>query len=115
MFELAHRFDIVGRAAEETRAGLEASGPLPTVGEEYGRAERLRDAAMRHLDATSPDDLTRPIPGCWWFDENPGQTRADAYLRAVYHNHVHVRQIWALRGLLGAVDDATAWPRQHWA
>ncbi len=115
VYEPEHRFDIVGRTAAEIRAGLEASGPLPTVVDERGRVERLRDAAMRHLEATSPDDLTRPIPGCWWYDENPGRTRADAYMRAIHHNSVHVRQIWALRDLLGAIDGGTAWPRQHWA
>ena len=39
---------------------------------------------------------------------------AGFYIRAIYHTMPHVRQIWLLRGAMGAAG-GLAWPRQHWA
>jgi hypothetical protein len=86
---------------------------LPTVEQARQRLGQLRAALRAVLEPLNEAVLRSARAGCWWFEENPGRTRADAYMRAVWHTMSHVRQIWLLRGLLGLTDKA-AWPHQHW-
>jgi len=82
--------------------------------DERERLAAVRAAVMETLEQATPDDLARPDPGSWWFEENPTRVRADAYLRATFHTMAHVRQIWMLRGVMG-LTDKEGWPVQHWA
>ena len=86
---------------------------LPTVEQARQRLGQLQAALQAVLEPLSETVLRSAPTGCWWSEENPGRTRADAYMRAVWHTMSHVRQIWLLRGLLGLTDQA-AWPHQHW-
>jgi hypothetical protein len=86
---------------------------MPTVEQARQRFGQLRAALRTVLEPLNEAALVSARPGCWWFEENPGRTRADAYMRAVWHTMSHVRQIWLLRGLLGLTDKA-AWPHQQW-
>jgi hypothetical protein len=112
--ESAH-FDVYNCPPEQVRQLYESQGPRLDVDTAREHIEQVRSAALAHLDATDPDALAKPTPDCWWFEENPGRIRSDAYWRAIHHNNAHVRQIWALRGVMGLVDAAGQWPRQHWA
>ena len=68
----------------------------------------VREAAMATLDTTEEPVLTeRSIP------HPRKKSRADFYMRTIYHTMSHVRQIWLLRGALGLADGP--WPEQHWA
>ena len=110
-FEPEKRFDIFHFRPEELRPLMH---DLPTVELEKQRIAQLRQHIVTVLERLGNDDLLAPRRGCWWFDENPGKTRSDAYMRCIWHTKAHVRQIWLLRGLLG-VRDEHGWPHQHWA
>lgn len=86
---------------------------LPTVEVERQRIVQLRQHLAAVLERLSEADLLSPRSGCWWFDETPGKTRSDAYMRSIWHTMAHARQIWLMRGLLGVPDDR-GWPHQHW-
>lgn len=111
VFEPEERFDIWHFSAEQLRPKMV---DLPTVPQEQDRVAELRRAIMEQLAGTSEEDLRRPNPSSWWFEECPDRVRADAYLRCICHTMCHIRQIWLLRGLMG-LDDTTGWPEQHWA
>ncbi len=108
-FEPEARFDALHHSPEALRPEMH---DLPTVAQEADRIERLREAVRATLEGIAPGALVAP-GRAWWFEENPGKTRADAYWRCIWHTAAHVRQIWLLRGLLGAGDDR-GWPEQHW-
>ena len=73
-----------------------------------GWLHALRTEAEKVLARTDKTYLASKPGGDW-----PGSV-ADMYMRTIFHTASHVRQIWALRGLLGQVSTRT-WPRQHWA
>ncbi|MDP2871363.1 MAG: DinB family protein [Bacillota bacterium] len=81
---------------------------FPAVGDLVSYLQEIRDTGLRALDAMGEPALTRSVPG--WSGK---WTHADLLVRAGMHTAAHVRQIWLLRGLLGALPDG-AWPRQHW-
>ena len=110
-FEPEKRFDIWHYSPAELRDQMT---DLPTVLAELQRIAAVRAAVSDHLESTSAEDLRRPNPSSWWFEENPDRTRADAYMRATFHTMAHLRQIWFLRGRLGLTDEQ-GWPQQHWA
>jgi hypothetical protein len=83
------------------------SDELPTVSELIDLLNRIESNANQVLDQLSSDDLQRPVQD-WW------EYAADACMRTIWHTMAHVRQIWALRGALGAVK-GDIWPYQHWA
>jgi hypothetical protein len=86
---------------------------LPTVEQVRQRSTRLRASLNGVLEPLNETVLRSTRLECWWFRENPGRTRADASMRAIWHTTSHVRQIWLLRGLMGLTDKA-AWPHQWW-
>jgi len=93
-----------GMTAEENRV---------PVKELIKRQHRLRDAAMEGLRAASNDDLLGARAGhemYWWQERH--RKSVDAYMRVICHVNAHVRQIWALRAAMGAVDEK-GWPEQH--
>jgi hypothetical protein len=108
-------FNIHKCPIDQVRQLYETHGPHLNVADATKQAEQVRLAALEHLATIDPADLLRPTPDCWWFEENPNRVRSDAYWRAIHHNNAHVRQIWALRGIMGLVDADQQWPRQHWA
>jgi hypothetical protein len=109
-FEPEKRFDTKHASPDGLRPLMH---DLPTVAMERGRIGQLRQHATAVLGRLSSADLSAPRRGCWWFDENAGKVRADAYMQSIWHTMAHVRQIWLLRGLLG-VRDERGWPHQHW-
>jgi hypothetical protein len=110
-FEPEERFDIWHFSPEQLRPQMTE---LPTVAAERERLAAVRAAVMETLEQATPEDLARPNPDSWWFEEYPRRVRADAYLRATFHTMAHVRQIWMLRGAMGLTDQ-DGWPVQHWA
>lgn len=82
---------------------------LPTVEQERQRIETLRQAMSAVLEPLSEEDLRAARAGCWWFEEQTGRTRADAYILCIRHTQFHLRQIWLMRGLLG-LTDTPRWP-----
>ena len=87
---------------------------VPTVPDVVELLHKTRDAISALLESTSDDQLLSPRLGSMWFDRHPGRTVADAYMRTIMHTTAHVRQIWLLRGAIGATGKKI-WPRQHWA
>jgi hypothetical protein len=110
-FEPDKRFDIGPSSQTPSSQGMPV---LPTVTQVQGRVAELRQAIMAQLCSTPEDTLPTQIADCWWYDDQPDKTRADAYMRCIWHTMAHVRQIWLLRGALGCADSGV-WPRQHWA
>ena len=110
-FKPEERFDIWNFSPEQLRPQMH---DLPSVATECERLAAVRSAVLATLEEATPDDLARPYPKSWWFEENPTRVRADAYLRATCHTIAHVRQIWMLRGAMGLTDE-DGWPVQHWA
>ncbi len=109
-FEPEERFDIWHFSPEQVRPKMK---DLPTVEAERERIAQLRCAVTDVLDGMPDDDL-RKSPQNWWSEDHSGRTRADAYMRCIWHTMGHVRQIWFLRGLL-RLSDNQGWPHQHWA
>lgn len=70
-------------------------------------------AAQAGIDGAEAGDLLggRRCDADW---TDQGRNALDAYMRTIWHAMSHIRQVWALRALLGAVDPGH-WPRQHWA
>ena len=109
-FEPEERFAINLYPLEQLRPRLT---DLPTVAQMREKLCGLREAVMRVLNDTADAELHTPRP-CWWFEENPDRTSADAYMRCIWHTMAHVRQIWHMRGMMGLTDEH-GWPQQHWA
>ncbi|HIJ72590.1 MAG TPA: DinB family protein [Candidatus Hydrogenedentes bacterium] len=91
--------------AERPKAG----DSFPGTSEMLESLERIRNAAFEALTPADESELAAKV-----FDHPGKPTRSDFYMRTICHTMAHVRQIWALRGLLGQVSQS-AWARQHWA
>lgn len=85
-----------------------AGDAFPAVADMLSYLQAVRSAAIPALEALDEPALTRSEPG--W---SGPYTHADLLTRAVVHTTAHVRQIWLLRGVLGALAGG-AWPHQHW-
>lgn len=83
---------------------------FPSQRELMDKLRAVRAHAMSGIEGTPPDALLRPREHV----RNQERLPSDAYMRTICHTMAHVRQIWLLRGALGAYG-AEAWPRQHWA
>jgi hypothetical protein len=102
---------------DERRWGLWIRAELPKPGNDFpssremmDKLEAVRSAAMKAIEGAEENDLRKKQD----FENRWERTRADAYMRTIYHTMAHVRQIWFLRGVLGTTDEKP-WPRQHWA
>ena len=86
----------------------------PSVARMRQRLQTLRAAVIAGLENVSEEDLLGPrraVDTHWWTEHH--RTSADAYARVTWHTMAHVRQIWALRGVMGALDEK-GWPQQHY-
>ncbi len=87
---------------------------LPPVKALLARQQKLHPAVLAGLDQASDADLFTPRAAeakYWWRDHR--RNSLSAYLRVVGHTNAHVRQVWLLRGAMGATD-ARRWPQQHY-
>ena len=111
VLEHEQRFNVWAQV--ETDAP-ERKQDLPTVAEMRRRLQQVRDVAMSGLEGATESDLFGPrcaVDTPWWTEHH--RTSGSAYTRVTWHIMVHVRQIWAMRGAMGAIDEK-GWPRQHY-
>ncbi|MFW6302989.1 MAG: hypothetical protein ACOC2L_00075, partial [Candidatus Sumerlaeota bacterium] len=87
-----------------------AEKSYPGRKEIFDTYQPVRAAAIDALVSASNEDLMgkRCAPEEW-----PGNA-VDAYVRAIYHTTMHLRQIWAVRGRMGLTCKDTM-PHQLWA
>lgn len=74
----------------------------------------LREAVMRTLDGVEDAELYTPRfseQTGWWQEHK--RVSIDGYHRVVWHANAHLRQIWCLRGAMGAFGEK-AFPKQFW-
>lgn len=86
---------------------------LPEPEQMVAWLHRARQKVTEGLATATEADLRGPRAGEDWCRQF-GRTTGDAYARTVFHTMAHVRQIWCLRGVMGAYG-ATNWPFQHYA
>ena len=104
------RFSVVGRPIEDYTDLTD----VPGVQDIRSQLQTLKAAALQTLDGVTDSDLYSPRYGeqtYWW--KQRGRMSIDAYHRVVWHANAHIRQIWCLRGAMGAVD-REHFPRQFW-
>ena len=82
--------------------------PFPTREAMMALLHQVRKAAQTTLDNLSEEALTART-----VTHSIKKSRADFYMRAIYHAMSHLRQIWLLRGALGLAEGP--WPEQHWS
>jgi hypothetical protein len=105
------RFDVWQR---RDPGDPERQHDLPAVQTLLERQQALQSAVLAGLDQASEADLFTPRAAeakHWW--RNAKRNSLSAYLRVVCHTNAHVRQVWLLRGVMGATD-AHRWPQQHY-
>ncbi|MBN1579913.1 MAG: DinB family protein [Anaerolineae bacterium] len=104
------RFSVNGRPLEDFLNLTD----VPGVQEIEAQLQTLKAAVFQTLDGVTDRDLYSPRYGeqtYWWTQHR--RLSIDAYHRVVWHANAHVRQIWCLRGVMGAVD-REHFPRQFW-
>lgn len=87
---------------------------VPGVQDVLGKLQMLRAAVFQTLAEATDRDLYSPRYGeriYWWKQHR--RLSLDAYHRVVWHASAHIRQIWCLRGAMGAFD-SEHFPRQFW-
>ena len=93
--------------------GLERGDELPTIEEMRERHLGLRIEVLAGLAEVEDDaELYTARHGeseYWWTQHK--RTSLDAYHRVVWHANSHTRQIWLIRGAIGARG---TFPRQHY-
>jgi len=87
---------------------------VPGTQEVLAQVQTLKAAVLRTLDGITDRELYSPRFGeqTYWWQEH-GRLSIDAYHRVVWHANAHIRQIWCLRGAMGAVD-REHFPQQFW-
>ncbi|MFB3893107.1 MAG: DinB family protein [Phycisphaerae bacterium] len=105
------KFDMWQHSPKEAQ---ETGGLVPTVHQMQVRLAAIGKAATEILSTTTDAQLLDPTSAApdWYRQHN--RSRADTYLRTIFHTMAHVRQIWMLRGVMG-LTDRDGWPEQHWA
>lgn len=104
------QFAVSDRPLEDYRGLTE----VPAVEDIQAQLETLRAAVFQGLHGVTDRDLYSPRYGeqtYWW--QQHRRLSIDAYHRVVWHANAHLRQIWCLRGAMGAVD-GEHFPRQSW-
>jgi len=109
---LAHdeRFAIGGRPVEDFTNVKNG----PHVDKLRSRTRLLRDAVFATLEGVTDRELFSPRHGeqtYWW--QQHRRVSVDAYQRVIWHTNAHIRQIWCLRGAMGAVGP-DHFPSQFW-
>jgi hypothetical protein len=104
------RYSFSGKSIEET----EGLADVPSVQELRQRNQALQDRVLQTLEGTNDRELYSPrsSEGTYWWQQHR-RLSIDAYHRVVWHANAHVRQIWCLRGAMGAFD-REHYPRQFW-
>jgi hypothetical protein len=105
---------------ERFRVGTESSKGrtdwvgAPNLPEMATQVQTLKSTVLQTPEGITDRDLYSPRFGeqtYWW--QQHGRLSIDAYHRVVWHANAHVRQIWCLRGAMGAVD-REHFPQQFW-
>jgi hypothetical protein len=87
---------------------------VPGTQEILTQVQKLKVDVLRTLDRITDRELYSPRfaeQNYWWQEHE--RTSIDAYHRVVWHANAHIRQIWCLRGAMGAVS-REHFPRQFW-
>jgi hypothetical protein len=87
---------------------------VPGVQDLSTQVQTLKAAVLQTLAGVTDRDLYNPRYGgqtYWW--QQHRRLSIDAYHRVVWHANAHIRQIWCLRGAMGAFD-CNHFPRQFW-
>jgi len=108
--EQHERANFYGQPIEDSTGPIDAPG----VQELSAQVQTLRTAVLQTLEGAADRDLYSPRFGeqTYWWQEH-GRLSIDAYHRVVWHANAHIRQIWCLRGAMGAVD-REHFPQQFW-
>jgi hypothetical protein len=87
---------------------------LPGVQDLMSGMRTLQAAVFQTLEGITDRELYSPRfgEGTYWWKQH-GRLSIDAYHRVVWHANAHIRQIWCLRGAMGAVD-REHFPGQFW-
>ena len=104
------KFAIYGQPISD----FEGLTDFPSVEEVQQRHLLLRDKVFSGLEEVTDRELFSPRCGeqdFWW--QQHRRISIDAYNRVVWHANAHIRQIWLLRGALGAFGPE-AFPQQFW-
>ena len=104
------RFDFYDKPVEDYKDLAD----VPGAHEVRVQLQTLKAAVLKTLDGVTDRDLYSPRYGgqtYWW--KQHGRLSLDAYHRVVWHANAHIRQIWCLRGAMGAVD-REHYPAQFW-
>jgi hypothetical protein len=104
------RFGVYGRPLED----YTDLSDVPGATEIQAQLHTLQDAVLQTLDGATDRELYGPRHGegtYWWRQHR--RLSIDAYHRVVWHANAHIRQIWCLRGAMGAVD-REHYPQQFW-
>jgi hypothetical protein len=86
---------------------------FPSVEQLLERSQKIRETTGIALEAFDDSRLAKVVENQGWWTET-GRNYVDGFIRVIGHVNSHVRQIWALRGLIGKVDPEN-WPEQHLA
>ena len=104
------RFSVYGSSLEDYTNLTD----VPGVKEIRAQLQTLQAAVLETLDGITDRDLYSPrfsAQTYWW--QQHERVSIDAYHRVVWHANAHIRQIWCLRGAMGAVD-REHFPAQFW-
>ena len=108
--EQHQRANFYGKPLEDSEDPAE----FPGVQNARAQLQTLQAAVYQTLEGVTDRDLYSPRFGeqtYWW--EQHRRLSIDAYHRVVWHANAHIRQIWCLRGVMGAVD-RDHFPSQFW-
>jgi hypothetical protein len=108
--EQHERAHFYGRPLEDG-TGL---ADVPGTQEILTQVQALQTAVLGTLAEVTDRELYSPrfAEQTYWWQEHE-RLSIDAYHRVVWHANAHIRQIWCLRGAMGAVD-REHFPRQFW-
>ncbi|MBN1866665.1 hypothetical protein JW916_05190 [Candidatus Sumerlaeota bacterium] len=104
------RFEFYGKPVEDFM-DLE---DLPEIDVLRERTGKVRDAVLETSEGVEDETLYTPRHSeqtYWW--QRHQRVSIDAYHRVVWHANAHIRQIWCLRGAMGAFGP-DFFPRQFW-
>ena len=108
--EQHERSNFYGKPLESETNLVDAPGTQEIL----AQVQKLKAAVLHTFDGITDRELYSPRYGeqtYWW--KQHGRLSIDAYHRVVWHANAHIRQIWCLRGAMGAVD-REHFPQQFW-
>jgi len=108
--EQHERSNFYGKPLEDGKSLVD----VPGTQEILTQIQTLKTAVLRNVKGITDRELYSPRYGeqtYWW--KQHGRLSIDAYHRVVWHANAHIRQVWCLRGAMGAVD-REHFPQQFW-